>query len=121
MTSPPASALGVVAGAPLARERRARQSVERLAAATLETLLNAIEANDAQTGSHVRRVAMYALIIADATGLDERERKEVERVALFHDIGKIHEALFDITHEPRRLTTAERREIATHPVRGAEV
>jgi HD-GYP domain-containing protein (c-di-GMP phosphodiesterase class II) len=70
---------------------------------------------------HVRRVAACALIIADAAGLDDRAKRAVERVALFHDIGKIHEALFDIVHDPRRLTAAERRAVATHPARGAEV
>jgi HD-GYP domain-containing protein (c-di-GMP phosphodiesterase class II) len=103
------------------RERRARRAVERFAAAGLETLLNAIEANDAQTGHHVRRVAAYALVIAEAAGLDERQRRVIERVALFHDIGKIHEALFDIVHDASALTPAERREIATHPRRGADV
>lgn len=116
--------LGVVASGALiydARARRGHQAAERFAAAGLETLLNAIEANDGDTGMHVRRVAASALIIADAVGLDERGKRAVERVALFHDIGKIHEALFDIVHDPKRLTPAERREIATHPVRGAEV
>src|SRR5471032_2660921 len=110
-----------VGGALSVRERRARQAMERFAGASLETLLNAIEANDPDTGMHVRRVAAYALIIADAAGLDEHEQHAVERVALFHDIGKIHEALFDIVHEHARLTRAERRAIATHPDRGAEV
>jgi HD-GYP domain-containing protein (c-di-GMP phosphodiesterase class II) len=116
--------LGVVAGGAVAyhlRARRGQQAVERFAAAALETLLNAIEANDAETGMHVRRVAACALIIADAAALDDRGKRAVERVALFHDIGKIHEALFDIIHEPKRLTSAERREVATHPARGAEV
>ena len=116
-----ALSIGVAGGAMLARERRARKSAERLAAATLETLLNAIDANDPQTGRHVRRVAMYALILADSIGLSPRDCRAVERAALFHDIGKIHEALFDIIHEPKRLTPAERRAIATHPLRGAEV
>jgi HD-GYP domain-containing protein (c-di-GMP phosphodiesterase class II) len=115
-------ALGTITGAALVgRERKLRASVERFAAAALETLLNAVEANDPQTGSHVRRVAAYALIIADAAGLDDGQKKSVERVALFHDIGKIHEALFDIVHEGARLTPAERRAITTHPARGAEV
>jgi HD-GYP domain-containing protein (c-di-GMP phosphodiesterase class II) len=108
-------------GALLYHERHARQAVERFAAAALETLLNAIEANDQVTGMHVRRVAAYSLIIADAAGFDERRRKAIERVALFHDIGKIHEALFDIVHEHSRLSPEERRAIATHPRRGAEV
>ena len=115
--------LGAVAGGAMLYETRARrgQVLERFAAATLETLLNAIEANDADTGMHVRRVAACSLIIADAAGLDERAKRSVERIALFHDIGKIHEALFDIVHEPKRLTAAERRAVATHPRRGAEV
>ena len=113
---------GVFTGAALiARERRARRTLERFAAAGLETLLNAIEANDAETGHHVRRVAAYSLIIADFAGLDERRSHAVERVALFHDIGKIHEALFDIVHEDTELSEADRRAIDTHPRRGAEV
>jgi len=108
-------------GVLFARERSTRQNAERLAAALLETLLNAIDATDAQTGSHVRRVARFALILADAADLDEHECHAVERVALFHDIGKISEALFDIIHENTKLTPAQRRAIATHPQRGAEV
>jgi len=109
------------AAALLVRERRARRTVERVAAAALETLLNAIEANDPQTGMHVRRVASYALIIGDAAGINQRQCRAIERVALFHDIGKIHEALFDIVHDDAKLSAAERREIATHPRRGAQV
>ena len=112
---------GTAAGFLLIRERHSRKASERLAAAALETLLNAIDANDSQTGHHARRVANYALILADAMGLPEHQRREVERVALFHDVGKIHEALFDIIHEDARLTPAERRAIATHPRRGYEV
>ena len=105
----------------LKREHSGRKSAERFAAAALETLLNAIDANDAETGAHVRRVANYALILADAAGLDDTDKRLVERVALFHDIGKIHEALFDIIHDHRELTPAERRAILTHPQRGADV
>src|SRR5437764_914431 len=80
-----------------ARTRRTR--AERLGAATMETLLNAIDANDSDTGAHVRRVARYALILGEAADLDERELHSLERVALFHDIGKLHGALTDIFHE----------------------
>lgn len=103
------------------REQHYLRMTERLAAAALETLLNAIDANDADTGIHVRRVAAYALILADAAGVSDHERKVIEHVALFHDIGKIHEALFDIIHDDKQLTVAERRAIATHPARGAKV
>jgi HD-GYP domain-containing protein (c-di-GMP phosphodiesterase class II) len=113
--------VGAGAAVAIAREHQRRGEAERLAAATLETLLNAIDANDALTGAHVRRVATYALILAGALGLDETRKREIERVALFHDIGKIHEALFDIIHDDDGLTPDERRAIATHPARGADV
>jgi HD-GYP domain-containing protein (c-di-GMP phosphodiesterase class II) len=109
------------AGGLFYREHAMRTKAERLSAATLETLLNAIDANDATTGAHVRRVATYALILGDAAGLDEHTLHSVERVGLFHDIGKLHEALTDIFHETSKLTPEERRAVMTHPQRGAEV
>ena len=114
-------AVGAVGGALLMRERQRRIAAERLAAAVLETLLRAIDANDAETGGHVRRVARYALILADAADLDLREQRNVERVALFHDVGKISEALFDIIHDHSALTPDEREAVRTHPRRGADV
>lgn len=112
---------GAAAGALYARERRDRLAIERLGAAALETLLNAIDANNPVTGAHVRCVANYALILAGAADLDERQKRSIERVALFHDIGKIDGAFSDIINEPNRLTPAERRAIMTHPKRGADV
>jgi HD-GYP domain-containing protein (c-di-GMP phosphodiesterase class II) len=115
------SASVAAAGGLLYREHSLRTKAERLSAATFETLLNAIDANDETTGAHVRRVAAYALILAEAAGLDERTQRSIERVALFHDIGKLHEALTDIFHDPAKLTPEERRAVMTHPRRGAEV
>jgi HD-GYP domain-containing protein (c-di-GMP phosphodiesterase class II) len=113
--------VGAAAGGMLIRERSARSKADRLSAATFETLLNAINANDETTGAHVRRVATYALILAEAADFDEHTLRTVERVALFHDIGKLHEALTDIFHDPSKLTPEERRAVMTHPDRGAEV
>src|SRR5881394_1467992 len=113
--------IGAAATGIIAREHTLRTRAERLGAATMETLLNAIDANDADTGAHVRRVASYALILGEAAGLDDRTMHSVERVALFHDIGKLHGALTDIFHESSKLTPEERRAVMTHPQRGAEV
>ena len=113
--------VGAAAGGLLYREHSARTKAERLSAATMETLLNAIDANDEQTGEHVRRVASYALILGEAAGFDEHTLRSVERVALFHDIGKLHGALTDIFHDDQKLTPEERRAVKTHPLRGAEV
>jgi putative nucleotidyltransferase with HDIG domain len=103
------------------RQRRIAARFERLGGAALETLLDAIDANDPVTGAHVRRVARYALVLADEMGVDNHLCHSIERVALFHDIGKIHEALFDVIHDDRKLTAGERRAIRTHPDRGAHV
>jgi putative nucleotidyltransferase with HDIG domain len=116
-----AAAAGATVGYLLFREHRGRKLAERMAAATLESLLNAIDANDEETGAHVRRVAAYALVIARALDLTREQCREVERAALFHDIGKIHEALFDLVHEPNRLTPAEFKLVSTHTERGADV
>ena len=109
------------AGALYLRERKKRIRIERLGAATLETLLDAIDANNPATGAHVRRVARYALVLAEAADLDERTQHEIERVALFHDIGKIDGALTDIVNEPTKLSPEEMREIRKHPRVGAHV
>ena len=122
MRSPILLTLGAGVGALLVRQHRESKRSARLAAAALETLLNAIDANDAVTGAHARRVAAYSMTLARAAQLDEPTIRSVERVALFHDIGKIHEALFDIVHdEDSEVTPEERQLIATHPQRGAEV
>ncbi len=113
--------IGVAAGGLLYREHQKRTLAERLSAATFETLLNAISANDGETGAHVRRVATYALILGEAAGLDEGTLHGIERVALFHDIGKLHGALTDIFHDASKLSPEERRAVRTHPQRGAEV
>jgi putative nucleotidyltransferase with HDIG domain len=116
-----ASATAAAAAAVLIRREQTRRATERFAAAALETVLNAIDANDPETGAHVRRVAAYALILGEAAELSDHERKSIERVALFHDIGKIHQALFDIVHDDETLTPADRRAIAKHPEVGAKV
>ena len=125
MIRPLQLAAGILTGAALCavavRERRLRDRAERFASAALESLLRAIDANDPQTGAHVRRVADYALIIADAADVSDSDRRTIELASLFHDVGKIHEAMFDIVHEPRKLTPAERRALRTHPARGADV
>jgi len=95
--------------------------VTRLAAAALESLLHAIDANDPETGAHVRRVAVTSVVLARAADCNEVRQHRVERVALFHDVGKINGALYDALRGTTGLTATERRLIATHADRGAEV
>ena len=103
------------------RREETSHLVTRIAAAAFECLLHAIDANDPETGAHVRRVATVAVILTRAADGDEVSQHRVERVALFHDIGKINGALFDVMRGTVGLTADERRLIATHADRGAEV
>ena len=116
-----AVALAGTAAATYLRERHKRSRAERFAAAALESLLRAIDANDHETGMHVRRTAAYALVIAEAMGVDEDEHYTIELASLFHDVGKVHHAILDIVQKPGSLTPAERRAIMMHPAKGAEV
>jgi putative two-component system response regulator len=102
-------------------EEGVTQLVTRLAAAALESLLHAIDANDPETGAHVRRVAVTSVVLARAADCNEVRQHRVERVALFHDVGKINGALYDVLRGTTGLTGTERRLIATHADRGAEV
>lgn len=115
--------LAALAGPVLALTRREETAhlVTRLAAAVFESLLHAMDANDPETGAHVRRVAITAVILARAADQNETRQHRVERVALFHDIGKINGALFDVMRGVRGLSPAERQLIATHADRGADV
>ena len=113
--------LGAGAAIILLRDRGRLRRRERLAAASLEALLNAVDAHDHTTGTHVRRVAAYALILARAVGLDQRECRKVERLALFHDIGKIDEAVADLVDDPSILNPEEYERIRLHPQKGAAV
>jgi HD-GYP domain-containing protein (c-di-GMP phosphodiesterase class II) len=110
-----------VSVAPRVLQQENSHLVSRLAAAVFESLLHAIDANDEETGAHVRRVAVCAVILARAADGDETRQCRVERVALFHDIGKINGALFDVLRLTECLSAAERKLVATHADRGAEV
>jgi HD-GYP domain-containing protein (c-di-GMP phosphodiesterase class II) len=103
------------------RRKHDKQLGESLDAHALWARDNTRDSNDAQTGAHVRRVATYSLLLARAAGLDEHQCSTVERVALYHDIGKINAALFDIVHDDEKLSDTERALIVTHPQLGADV
>lgn len=49
----------------------------------------AMDIRDQETEGHTQRVAVMALHLADQLGLDEKQKKDLYRGALLHDIGKI--------------------------------
>jgi HD-GYP domain-containing protein (c-di-GMP phosphodiesterase class II) len=104
-----------------ARERSARltQAVELSRAYRGTTLLlsDVLDADDEYTGSHSRDVVSLSVAVADALGLDSRERRNVEFGALLHDVGKISVPK-EIINKPGPLTDDEWLVIKAHTIEG---
>jgi putative nucleotidyltransferase with HDIG domain len=84
---------------------------------TAMLLGDVVEADDAYTGEHSRDVVSLTLELAGELGLDARERRNAEFVALLHDVGKIRMPS-EIINKPGPLDPDERRIIETHTVEG---
>ena len=87
---------------------------------TIEALALAIDAKDATTHDHLRRVQVYALEIGKELGMSERELEALRAAALLHDIGKLA-VPEHIISKPGRLTPEEFEKMKIHPVVGAEI
>jgi hypothetical protein len=87
----------------------------------LQLMVASIEARDPYTSGHSQRVARYARLIAQLSGLGERAIDRAATAALLHDVGKIHEEFAVILRKPGRLTDEEFAVMKTHPVRSAEL
>ena len=82
--------IGVTATALFERWRRAHREVEAAHLETLAGLVGALELREPETARHSRRVAAYALLIADELGIQAREeRGALAQAAVLHDVGKI--------------------------------
>ena len=95
-------------------------TLERTFLSTVETLANALEANDEYTSLHARSIRDMATAVAVALGLDAATLKRVELGALFHDIGKIGVPT-DILTKPGPLTAEERQIMERHPELGEKI
>jgi len=84
------------------------------------TLTLTLESKDTNTHGHSERVAKYAMAIAKHLGLDNRDRVNLWRAAILHDIGKI--SIPDaILNKPSSLSEDEWAIMKSHPERGAEI
>jgi HD-GYP domain-containing protein (c-di-GMP phosphodiesterase class II) len=70
-----------------ADQRAARRAEAGVAG--VRTLLAALEARDFYTGEHSKWVVSLASSVARKLGLDQDSVRDVEQVALLHDIGKV--------------------------------
>ena len=79
-----------------------------------------MECRSAETGSHVRRVAEYARLLAVKYGLSEEEAEMLKLASTPHDLGKI--GIPDsILNKPGPLTEEEYDTIKTHVYRGHDL
>ena len=87
----------------------------------LELMIKSIEARDPYTSGHSRRVQHYAMLIARALRLAERDVEHVATAALLHDVGKIHEKYGDILTKEDKLSPVEWALMREHPIDGANL
>src|SRR5205085_3805643 len=87
---------------------------------TVESLANALEANDEYTSSHARSIRDLALKVGEEVGLAGNDLKRLELGALFHDIGKIG-IPSEILSKPGPLTAEEWAMMETHPELGERI
>lgn len=83
----------------------------------VETLVNALDLREHETGMHSKRVACHTLVLARRFTADPNKLREIYWGALLHDIGKI--GIADnilLKHGP--LTDDEWRIMQTHPEKG---
>jgi putative nucleotidyltransferase with HDIG domain len=86
----------------------------------IKTLARALDARDPYTAGHSERVAQYALILAEELILTKEEKKELERAALLHDIGKLGIPDY-ILGKQSGLTDEEYALMKQHTTIGAEI
>ena len=97
-----------------------RDRVERMIMQVVKTLSGAIDAKDPYTNGHSARVAEYSKKIAEKAGYSERKLRDIEIMALLHDIGKI--GIPDtILNKPGKLSADEYSKVKEHPVIGAKI
>jgi putative nucleotidyltransferase with HDIG domain len=88
---------------------------------TIGAFSTAIEAKDGVTSSHVHRVQAYALGLARALGVADRDTLQaIEAASLLHDTGKLA-VPEHILNKPGRLTPAEYETMKTHVDVGADI
>jgi HD-GYP domain-containing protein (c-di-GMP phosphodiesterase class II) len=88
--------------------------------ATIQSLVNALEASDRFTKGHSERVRLLSVELGKHIGLEAREIELLEQASILHDIGKIGIDNF-ILQKQGRLTAKEYSLIKTHPLIGDEI
>lgn len=100
--------------------RRERANLERLSVATLEALVNALEAKDPYLRGHSARVADLAASIGAEMGLVDDEVEVIRSGGRLHDIGKIG-IREEVLNKHGPLTDEEFDHVKKHVVIGSQI
>src|SRR5213594_4996882 len=100
--------------------QRERHRLERVTTATLEALVNALEAKDPYLRGHSARVADLSATVASQMGLTDEEVEQVRVAGRLHDIGKIgtREA---VLNKQGALSPEEFEHVKQHVVIGSQI
>jgi len=86
----------------------------------ISSLANAIEAKDVYTEGHNERVARYAVMLAQAAALSEKDQEIIRMAGILHDIGKIG-VPDNILNKRGTLSSDEFSSIISHPGKGEKI
>jgi putative nucleotidyltransferase with HDIG domain len=99
---------------------QANRLLKERSTAAMESLSATVDARDAYTAGHSRRVQQLALAVGRELGLSHAELEVLGYAALFHDIGKL--AIPDtVLLKPAHLTGAEWSLMQRHAAEGARI
>ncbi len=104
-------------GADLQRERA---TLERISVATLEALVNALEAKDPYLRGHSARIADLAALIGAELGCADTQIETIRTAGRLHDIGKIG-VRESVLGKRGPLTHEEFTHVKTHVTIGAQI
>lgn len=97
-----------------------RANLERISVATLEALVNALEAKDPYLRGHSTRVADLSAMVAAELDMGEEEVETVRTAGRLHDIGKIG-IREDVLNKQGPLTDEEFEHVKGHAITGAQI
>ena len=100
-------------------QRKALQ-LEESYISMVRVIAASLDARDPYTMGHSTRVARMSCLLGRRLGMGEEELSNLERAAIFHDLGKI-QTPDDVLLKGERLSHAEEEQMRSHPVDGTEI
>ncbi len=100
--------------------RRERGNLERVSVATLEALVNALEAKDPYLRGHSARIADLSAAVASQMGMVDEQVELVRTAGRLHDIGKIG-IRETVLGKHGALSSEEYDHVKTHVLIGAQI